>query len=96
MSAPGSFWVHVRPRLRPIGEALFRDWLAITLGNHIWAWRRLSAGELAHEVAHIRQWREHGWWFPFVYLRAAVHARRSGGHWYFDNAFEREARTAAL
>lgn len=83
--------IHVRPRLRPVGELLFRDWLAITLGTHIWAWRRLTDRELAHEVAHVRQWRHHGARFPLFYLKASLQAWRAGGHWYFDNAFEREA-----
>lgn len=86
--------IHVRPRLRTIGQRLFPDWLAITIGSHIWAWRPLSAGELAHEVAHVRQWRRHGPWLALLYLGASVAAWRSGGHWYADNAFEREARAA--
>ena len=84
--------LHIRPRLRPIGEALFPDWLAIALGTHLWAWRQLSAGELAHEVTHVRQWRTYGARFPFLYLRASLRAWRAGGHWYLDNAFERAAR----
>lgn len=94
MSRPAPIRIHIRPRLRTIGETLFPDWLAITFGSHIWTWRRLSAREFAHEVAHVRQWRRHAPWFPLLYLGASVHAWRSGGHWYFDNAFEREARGA--
>jgi hypothetical protein len=86
--------LHIRPRLRPIGEALFPAWLAVTLGDHIWAWRPLTAPELAHEVAHVRQWRRHGAGFPLLYLRASVRAWRAGRHWYWDNTFEREARAA--
>ena len=88
--------VHIRPRLRQIGEFLFPNWLAIAVGNHIWAWRPLSGHELAHEMAHVRQWRRHGAFFPLLYLRASLQAWRGGKHWYFDNAFERaaEAETA--
>jgi hypothetical protein len=83
--------VHIRPRLRRIGALLLHNWLAITLGSHVWAWRRLDERELAHEVAHVRQWRRHGARFALLYLRAALRAWRAGGHWYRDNAFEREA-----
>jgi hypothetical protein len=87
--------VHVVPLLqRPAGR-LFRNWLAITLGRHILAWRPLSESELAHEVAHVQQWVRHGWSFPAVYALASVRAVMSGGHWYRDNAFEKEARAAA-
>jgi hypothetical protein len=87
--------VHVIPVLqRPAGR-LFRDWLAITLGSHIWAWRELSPPELAHEVTHVRQWARHGILFPAAYALASVRAVMTGGHWYRDNAFEREARAAA-
>lgn len=92
MSEPAPIHLHIRPRLRPIGEALFPDWLATALGTHIWAWRPLSDGELAHEVAHVHQWRDHGVRFPLLYLRASLDAWRTGGHWYRDNAFERAAR----
>ena len=94
MSRARTIRVHVRPRLRPIGSLLLRDWLAITVGSHIWAWRPLSARELAHETAHARQWRRHGMWFPLLYLRESVLAGRRGGDWYRDNAFEREATAA--
>lgn len=87
--------VHVVPVLqRPAGR-LFRDWLAITLGRHIWAWRPLSPSELAHELAHVRQWARHGWSFPAGYALASVRAIMAGGHWYRDNDFEQEARAAA-
>lgn len=87
--------VHVVPVLqRPAGR-LFRDWLAITLGRHILAWRPLSESELAHEVTHVQQWARHGWSFPMAYAVASARAVMTGGHWYRDNAFEREARAAA-
>ena len=55
----------------------------------------MNERELAHELAHVRQWQTHGWRFPLAYLAASLRARRSGGHWYRDNRFEAEARTAA-
>jgi hypothetical protein len=87
--------LHVVRVLRSPGERLFRDWLAITLGRHIWAWRPLSPSELAHEVTHVRQWVRHGWFFPAAYALASVRALMTGGHWYRDNAFEKEARASA-
>lgn len=92
MNRPARIHLHIRPRLRRIGEALFPDWLAITLGSHIWAWRPLSDKELAHELEHVRQWRSHGARFPLLYLGASLQAWRAGGHWYRDNVFERAAR----
>lgn len=86
--------LHVRPRLRPVGDLLVPDWLAITIGSHIWAWRELGERELAHELAHVRQWGRHGVRFPLLYLVAAVRAGRRGGDWYRDNRFEREASAA--
>jgi hypothetical protein len=68
------------------------DWLAITLGRHIFAWRAMTDAELRHELVHVTQWGRHGWRFPAAYLVASLRARRRGGHWYRDNQFEREAR----
>ena len=92
MNDPIRIHLHIRPRLRPIGDSLFPGWLATALGTHIWAWRPLSDEELAHEVAHVRQWRRHGARFPLLYLEASIRAWRAGEHWYFDNAFERAAQ----
>jgi hypothetical protein len=83
------------PRLRRPGGLLLPDWLAITLGGHIWSWRPLGAPELEHEVTHVRQWARYGWRYPLLYALASLRARRTGGHWYRDNRFEREAREAA-
>lgn len=95
MSRVGRTQVHIRPRLRRIGALLLHNWLAITLGSHVWAWRTLDERELAHELAHVRQWRHHGVRFALLYLQAALQAWRAGGHWYRDNAFEREASAGA-
>jgi hypothetical protein len=87
--------VHVVPRLRRPGGILFHDWLAITLGRDIWAWRDLGPSELGHELEHVRQWRRHGLLFPAMYAIASLRALRAGRHWYRDNAFEVAARRAA-
>lgn len=91
MSGRALAHLHVRPRLRPVGDLLVPDWLAITIGSHIWAWRPLRSGELAHELAHARQWQRHGPRFPLLYVVESVRAWRGGGDWYRDNRFEREA-----
>jgi hypothetical protein len=87
--------VHVWPWLRAPGALLLRDWLAITLGRQIFAWRPMSPTELEHELAHVGQWERHGILFPLVYVLASLTARRRGGRWYHDNRFEVEAREAA-
>jgi hypothetical protein len=86
--------VVIVPWSRRIGGIVLRDWLAITLGRTIFAWRGLGTEELEHELAHVRQWQRHGITFPVRYLAASVRARRSGKRWYADNRFEVEAREA--
>jgi hypothetical protein len=88
--------VHIWPWLRPAGRLLLRDWLAITIGRHIFAWRPMTDRELAHELAHVRQWQSHGLGFPIVYALASLRARRAGKRWYHDNRFEVEAREATI
>jgi len=87
--------VHTWPWLRPVGRRLLANWLAITIGRHIYAWREMNPEELAHELAHVRQWQTHGWRFAIAYLAESIRARRSGKRWYHDNPFEVEAREAA-
>jgi hypothetical protein len=87
--------LHVQPALRLLGRVLIPNWLAITLGRHVWAWRPLTEAELAHELAHVAQWARHGVAFPIVYALASLRARRAGKRWYGDNSFEVEARRAA-
>lgn len=87
--------IHVWPWLRGPGRRLLPDWLAITLGRHVFAWRALNERETAHELAHVRQWQALGWRYPIAYLAASLVARRRGGHWYRDNRFEVEAREVA-
>ena len=84
--------VHVWPWLRRVGRVALKDWLAITLGRHIFSWRTMTDAELRHELVHVAQWGRHGWRLPVAYLAASLRARRGGRHWYRDNPFEREAR----
>jgi hypothetical protein len=88
--------VHVVPWLRPLGgRVLITDWLAITIGRHIWCWRPLNDVELAHELAHVRQWQRYGALFVLRYAMASLVALAARSHWYRDNAFEAAARSAA-
>jgi len=87
--------VVVWPWLRRVGPLFMRDWLAITIGSTIFAWRALNDVELEHELEHVRQWGRMGLRFPVAYLAASVRARRAGKRWYHDNRFEADARTAA-
>jgi hypothetical protein len=87
--------LHVVPWLRLLGGLLFKDWLAITIGRDVWAWRPLDPAELAHELAHAAQWRRYGALFAVLYLVASFKVWRRGGRWYQDNPFEIDAREAA-
>ena len=86
----------VLPWIRPFMQRLvLTDWLSITLGPVIITWRPLTAEELAHELAHVRQWRQHGLLYPWRYWRASEEAQAAGLDRYRDNAFEVEAREAS-
>jgi hypothetical protein len=86
--------IHIVPWLRRPGRLLLPDWLAITIGRDIFAWREMTPTELRHELAHVRQWRRHGATFPVIYLVASLRSLLSGGGWYRGNRFEVEARRA--
>ena len=86
--------VHVMPWLRRPGSLLLKEWLAITIGRDILAWRA-NAAELNHELAHVRQWRSHGAAFALIYLGASLRSAAKGDGWYRGNRFEIEARRAA-
>lgn len=88
--------VIVLPFLRAIGRKLIMpDWVAMTVGHRIFAWRELDQVELAHELVHVRQWRENGFFgFIFRYWSASKRAKSDGGDRYRDNKFEIEARAA--
>jgi hypothetical protein len=83
------------PWLRGIGGLVLRDWLAITIGRTVFAWRALTDDELEHELEHVRQWGRLGVRYPLAYFAESMRARRAGGRWYRDNLFEAEARAAA-
>ncbi|MGI8534665.1 MAG: hypothetical protein ACR2LP_07300 [Candidatus Limnocylindrales bacterium] len=84
---------HVWPwTRRPAQRLLLPHWLAITFGHHIISWRELDDGELAHEAAHVEQWRRYGLRFIPRYLLAGRRASRAGGDRYRDNEFETAAR----
>ena len=87
--------VHVVPVLQRLGGRLLPNWLAITLGRDIFAWRELSPAELRHELQHVRQWSRYKLAFPLVYLAASLGALLTGRGWYRGNRFEVEARAAA-
>jgi len=87
--------VVVWPWLQLFGRLLIRDWLAITIGRTIFAWRELNDRELEHELEHVRQWGRMGVRFPIAYLAESVRVRRAGKRWYHDNRFEADARSAA-
>ena len=86
--------LHVLPWLRGPGRLLLDDWLAITIGRDILAWRPLTDRELRHELAHVRQWRRHGAVLPLLYAAAAWRSWRGGTGPYRGNRFEVEARAA--
>ncbi|HSM38207.1 MAG TPA: hypothetical protein VK838_02660 [Candidatus Limnocylindrales bacterium] len=87
--------VRVIPWLRRPGRLLLPEWLAITLGHDIVAWRPLDERELRHELAHVEQWNRHGWTLPARYVMASWRSLRAGEGWYRGNRFEVEARAAA-
>jgi hypothetical protein len=86
--------VVIWPWLRRVGRLLLRDWLAISIGSTIFAWRALNDDELEHELEHVRQWGRMGVRFPIAYLAESVRALHAGKRWYHDNRFEVDARTA--
>ncbi|HET6820509.1 MAG TPA: hypothetical protein VFH98_08145 [Candidatus Limnocylindria bacterium] len=87
--------IHVLPRLRRVGGLLLPNWLAITLGRDIFAWRELTPAELEHELEHVRQWGRYTVLFPLLYLGASVAALVTRRGWYRGNHFEVQARAAA-
>jgi hypothetical protein len=81
---------------RPIGQRfILNSWLAITIERWIFAWRPLNDAELAHELTHVKQWKEHGFLgYIAAYMSESRRASRAGGDRYRDNRFEVEARAA--
>jgi hypothetical protein len=70
---------------------------AMTLG-HVVIGRDARALEFtrAHERIHVRQYESWGPLFVPAYLLAGIWAFLRGGHPYFDNRFERQARLAEI
>jgi len=88
--------VIVLPFMRRIGRRfIMPGWLAITIWRWIIAWRALDEVELAHELAHVRQWHANGWRYIPLYFAESRRAAKGGGDRYRDNRFEVEARAAA-
>jgi hypothetical protein len=88
--------VIVWPFLRVIGQRfVLPNWLAITIYRWIFAWRPLDAAELAHELTHVRQWKQHGF-FGYIasYMAESRRAGSAGGDRYRGNKFEVEAYAA--
>ena len=93
--SPPRYRLLVVPWLRRPGQRLLLpNWLAITVGRWIFAWRPLEGAELAHELVHVRQWRHNGLRFIPRYLAESRRAARAGGDRYRDNRFEVAARAA--
>jgi len=67
---------------------------AMTLGHVVLCVDDLDDGVLEHELVHVRQWERWGLAFPFAYLVATIAAVLRGGHFYRDNIFEVQARSA--
>lgn len=89
------FRLHVWPSLRsPMQRLIMPNWLAITIGRHIFTWRQLTDAELAHELVHVEQWLRYGGTFILRYFEASRRAARSGLDRYHHNEFEREAAAA--
>lgn len=69
---------------------------AITLGHVVLGLDALTLDwSRAHERVHVRQYERWGLLFLPAYLIASALAVSRGGHFYFDNAFEAEAWSAA-
>jgi hypothetical protein len=67
--------------------------VAITLGHVVCGRDRRSLdASRAHERVHVRQYEQWGPLFIPAYFVAGAFAWARGGHAYFDNVFEREAR----
>lgn len=97
-------FVHVPPLDRARARVVVVGWLtpgtaAMTLGRWILVRRghEQDRGLLAHEMVHVRQWRERGVvGFIVAYVGEYLRSRRRGlGHWaaYRAISFEVEART---
>ena len=85
-------WAWLR---RPAQRLILPNWLAITIGHDIVAWRPLDPFELEHELCHVRQWDANGLRYVPRYLLASRVAQARGLDRYRGNRFEVEAMAAA-
>ena len=76
--------VHIVPWLRRVGRLVLPNWVAITIGRDVFAWRALNPQER----------RRYGAGFAMRYAFASLSSLLSGGGWYRGNRFEVEAREA--
>lgn len=69
---------------------------AVTLG-HLVAGVTLDHLDASrvHERTHVEQFERWGFFFPLVYLLRGLYAHWCGGHFYWDNPYEIEARQRA-
>jgi hypothetical protein len=81
---------HLIPRIGGLLARMGAPAAAVTLGRTIVLnpGARVTPGLIAHELAHVRQWRD-DLLFPLRYTLATVR------HGYIDNPYEVEAREAA-
>ena len=78
----------------PVLRFIAQHFVAITLGhvilgrNHgtLSRWR-------SHELVHVRQYERWGVLMPVLYLLSSCYALLRGRRFYWDNAFEVDART---
>ncbi len=88
--------VIILPFIRGVGNRfIIKNWLAITIERWIIAWRPLDDAELAHELTHVRQWHDNGFFgYIYRYMAESRRAAAAGKDRYRDNRFEVEARAA--
>lgn len=86
----GPVWISDKPFPGP-----WRGYVGITVGWVIMLAPRHNAMTFEHELVHVKQCLVLGPLMPLAYAVAAVWAWAGGGHWYQDNAFERQARRLA-
>lgn len=90
-----NYRMHVWPWIKgPAQRLIMPDWLAITIGHDVFAWRPLDEFELEHELTHIKQWDANGVLYPPRYFQASRAASAAGLDRYRGNAFEVEAYAA--
>lgn len=69
---------------------------AQTLGRYVLAREQLPDGTIRHELEHVRQWGRLGPLFLMAYGFESLRVLLMGGHRYFDNRYELDARSREL